>query len=259
VAHPSRTCEGWGIAPRATALLHPPQICHPERSRRTCQLAHTQQIARTVQPRTNPAKGMYDVRMKRWLKIGALVTLGLLLTAFATYWIFELSDSRAQREQYAVYSAYLSQALQTNNHDFGDGLGLLIIMDHTIRPASVLPPEELKAASTRMRRDLNLHSLRTIHFKRSFEIPTNYKLMHIGSGSFDSDGNLIGLSLEERRASRGNAYVVLSRISFNSTATVAMFYTGYLNCSLCGGHEYVLMQKQSDRWRVVETYSSSSS
>jgi hypothetical protein len=110
--------------------------------------------------------------MKLWLRIGLGVVLGIPLIGFATYWVNEISDAHFQQEQYAVYSAYLSQGLQTNDHDFGDGHGLLVILDHSVK-ATTGARGTLPKASSWMRLDLVLHNLRTTHFETKFSLPTN--------------------------------------------------------------------------------------
>src|ERR1017187_2190701 len=114
--------------------------------------------------------------MKLWLRIGLFITLGIPLILFGAYWACEILDMHAQQEQYAVYSAYLSQSLQTNDHDFGDGHGLLLILDHSVR-GTTGARDALPKASLRMRRNLALHNLRTIQFEAKFTLPTEYKLI----------------------------------------------------------------------------------
>ena len=190
--------------------------------------------------------------MKLWHKIALFTLLGIPLMAFAAYWAFEISDMHAQREQYAVYSAYLSQSLQTNDHDFGNGRGLLVILDHSVR-ATTGARDALPGASLGMRRDLTLHNLRTTHFEAKFTLPTEYKL--ISSDKLVGEtGGPVELSPEERRRSLGG-FITLSRISFNRTGTLALFYTEHLACGLCGGGDLVLMQKQNGQWKMIDDYS----
>ena len=90
--------------------------------------------------------------MKRWLRISS-VALGVPLVLFASYWVYETSDSHTEREQYAVYSAYLSEGLKSNDHDFGDGRGLIVILDHSLKPMFA-SQDALPEVSSRMRRGL---------------------------------------------------------------------------------------------------------
>jgi hypothetical protein len=190
--------------------------------------------------------------MRLWHKIALFIMLGIPLMVFAAYWAFEVSDMRAQQEQYAVYSAYLSHGLQTNDHDFGTGHGLLLILDHSVR-ATTGARDALPEASLRMRRNLTLHNLRTTHFETRFTLPTEYKLVSsytlIEKGSGPAE-----LSPEERRRSLGG-YITLSRISFDRSGTLALFYTEHLACGLCGGGDLVLMQKQNGQWKMIDDYS----
>jgi hypothetical protein len=191
--------------------------------------------------------------MKLWHKIALSIVLGIPLMAFAAYWAYEISDMHAQREQYAVYSAYLSQSLQTNYHDFGDGRGLLVILDHSV-PATTDGRGAVPGASSGMRRDLVLHNLTTIHFEARFSLPTEYKLIS-SYKLLEGTGDPVELSPEERRRTLGG-FITLSRISFNRTGTLALFYTEHLACGLCGGGDLVLMQKQNGQWKMIDDYSS---
>ena len=188
--------------------------------------------------------------MKRWLKVGLIVVLGVPLIAFAAYWVYEMSDAHAQQEQYAVYSAYLSQGLLANDHDFGDGHGLLVILDHSVRPMSA---HVFPQASAKMNRDLRLHMLRTIHFERKFSLPTPYKLV-FSNKLIEDSGIVAELTPAEAKASFGG-YITLSRVSFDNTGTLALFYVAHVACSLCGGANLVLMQKQQGQWKVIDDYS----
>lgn len=188
--------------------------------------------------------------MKRWLKFGAIVVLGVFLIAFVAYWFYETSDAYTEQEQYAVYSAYLSQGLLTNDHDYGDGHGLLVILDHSVRAGAV---HAFPLVSAKMNRDLQLQSLHSVHFDRRFSLPTAYKLVS-SDKLVEKSGVIAELTPEERKASFGG-YITLSRVSFDRTRTLALFYTEHLACSLCGGGNLVLMQKQQGQWKVIDDYS----
>jgi len=190
--------------------------------------------------------------MKLWLRIGLCIALGIPLIGFAAYWINEISDLHLQQEQYAVYSAYLSQGLQTNDHDFGDGHGLLVILDHSVR-ATTGANGTLPKASSRMRLDLVLHNLRTAHFEARFTLPTEYKLISSGN-LLGETGGPVELSPEERRRTLGG-FITLSRLSFDHSGTLALFYTEHLACGLCGGGDLVLLQKQNGQWKMIDDYS----
>jgi hypothetical protein len=189
--------------------------------------------------------------MKLRQKIVLLFVICLVLVA-GLYLAYEISDIRTRSEQYAVYSAYLNQGLLENYHDFGDGHGILVILDHTARPrccgTNVLP-----GVSSEMRWNLFLRSLTSIHFERKFILPTEYKFVSsdkLVAGTLD----LAELSPEERKRTIGG-YITFTRISFDHTRTLALFYTEHLACGLCGGGNLVLMQKQGGQWRVIDEYS----
>ena len=168
------------------------------------------------------------------------------------YWAYEFSDARTRSEQYAVYSAYLNQGLRENDHDFGDGRGILVILDHTVRP-SCCGSNVLPRVSSEMRRNLFLRNLTSIHFERRFILPTEYKL--VSSDKLVAETlDLAELSPEERKRTIGG-YITFTRISFDHTRTLALFYTEHLACGLCGGGNLVLMQKQGGQWRVIDEYS----
>jgi hypothetical protein len=190
--------------------------------------------------------------MKLWYKIALSILLGIPLMVFAAYWANEISDMHAQEERYAVYSAYLTQGLQTNDHDFGDGHGLLVILDHSVK-ATTGAKGSLRRASSSMRLDLVLHNLRTTHFEAKFSLPTEYKLVS-SDKLLGETGGLQDLSLAERRRSFGG-FITLSRISFDRSGTMALFYTEHLACGLCGGGDLVLMQKQNGQWKMIDDYS----
>jgi hypothetical protein len=82
---------------------------------------------------------------------------------------------------------------------------------------------------------------------RDFDISAQYLLMtRTEALSYPFD------SVQKYPGSYG--YLIFSDIGLNADSTEALFYTEHI-CGLCGGGEYVLMQKIAGRWKVVgESY-----
>lgn len=174
------------------------------------------------------------------------------MTTFLAYWVSELSRTQFQQEEYAVYSAYLTQEMLQNSYDFGDGKGLLIILDHSLKEGFLLKPE-MPGVSARMRRGFWLRNLRSVGFSRKFALPVEYKLVTTYTANAMT-GEPIELSEEEQHRALGG-YTTFSRISFDSTGRLALFYAQHLACGLCSGASMVLMQKQSGQWKIIDEYS----
>lgn len=79
--------------------------------------------------------------------------------------------------------------------------------------------------------------------EHKFDLPTQY--------IFSKDPSRMESDLTEEQQRAGYGMITFSKVIFNHDATQAVFYTEHL-CGLCGGGEFVAMEKRGDRWVVVD-------
>jgi hypothetical protein len=191
--------------------------------------------------------------MKRWLKRGAIATFIIVVAAFAVHKLHEDSDTYARPEDYAVYSAFLTQALIVDNEALHDAHHPFVILDHTVEPRGILPAQELSAASVKMRDDLNRHNLRSLKFDRKFDIQSAYHLLDFEAKGYVPNSTApLHLSPDEIKALPNGDFVAFTRITFNADSTLALFYVEHQCGGLCGGGAFILMQKQAGQWKILD-------
>jgi hypothetical protein len=179
----------------------------------------------------------------------ALAGLSTLILAIGIggFFIFWLDASRVRSEKYAVYSAYLDSKLTGLSHDLGNPEGLSVIVGVTIAP-SVATLTNMKRNLPFIRsstlRNFTLSNLQDEKLMRDFQISAKYVLItkEEARQSYTVD------FLHKYPGSYG--YVTFSKVGFNTDLTEALLYSEHI-CGLCGGGEYVLMQKIDGHWKIV--------
>ena len=159
----------------------------------------------------------------------------------------------------AVLSAYLSDEVLHNVHDWGSGRGIQMVVQH----------EAQSPGNWRWRWILRLdrrswfpESSRTSRF--SFFLTNVFSTdvqaeLHLPSGVTS-----VFVSRKELERTEPNdfqtrfpnnlGYIAVSHVGLNLTKSEAIFYIDHF-CGLCGGGGYVLMRKVNGRWRVADQHS----
>jgi hypothetical protein len=178
------------------------------------------------------------------------LALVFALTFVIAAGLLRLQSNRTRSEKYMVYSAYVNSRLTGESHDLGSPKRLSVIVGTTIAPGiSLLGDAKRRLPGTRPSTLVAflLSNLWDKSLTREFDISARYLLItktEALSYPFDS--------IQKYPSSYG--YLIFSDIGLNADSTEALFYTEHI-CGLCGGGEYVLMQKIAGRWKVVgESY-----
>jgi hypothetical protein len=195
----------------------------------------------------------------RYIKIvvRAAIVGGVLLVGIAVFFILE--QRRTQAELSPVLSAYLSDEVLHNAHDWGSGRGIQIILQREAQHPGMwrvrwsLPFDQRlrfpqaafltrtsfvvsNAVSTDIQAELHLpRGVRSVVVSRS-------ELEHSLSSDF------------QQRFPNNLGYIAVSQPGFNFAKTEAILYIDHF-CGLCGGGSYILMRKVNGIWRVVDQHS----
>jgi hypothetical protein len=207
---------------------------------------------------------MHRAKLRK-LAFRVIVTVAVLLAVIAS--VFVLEQRRTQAELGAVLSAYLSNELLHDAHDWGSGRGIqIVILREAQQPGTW--PFDPQPASWRSRwkflsdprhRFTQASLITRNSFILSNAIPTNIRAqLHLPS---DVDAVIVSRSeLErgqpgdfERRFPNHLGYIAVSQPGLNVSRTEAIFYVDHF-CGLCGGGNYILMRKVNEAWRVVDRH-----
>lgn len=182
--------------------------------------------------------------MRRGVKWLGFAVLTALAAAVAAYWLWLPSASAMDRESYAAMSAYIGGGLTGESHDLGSVNGLVILYGRTTNGMfRILPPTWSRFDSRMMRFEALIRSMTSHRFERKFVLRAPY--------IFTNDPSIAGKDLTEAQQRAGYGTITFSKVIFNHNATHAVFYTEHL-CGLCGGGEFVAMEKRDGRWVVVD-------
>jgi len=180
-----------------------------------------------------------------------------LLVVIAAVSIIE--RQRTQAELGAVLSAYLSDEVLHDAHDWGSGRGIQVILQR----------EAQQPGTWRWRWSLLFD--RRLHFPQaSFVTRTSFVVSNAVASDIRAELRLpngveaVVLSRNElersqtsdfqRRFPNHLGYIAVSQAGFNFSKTEAILYIDHF-CGLCGGGGYILMHKVNGLWRVVDQHS----
>ena len=193
---------------------------------------------------------------KPWHKPALIVAAIIGLFVLAAYAYHHLREREAQAQQYAIYSAYLTQGLLQNAHELGSPTCQLSLLDHTVPRRAPFTPDALQNIPSQLRHELDLNTLHPHYFDATFDLPHPYKLISAKDEDYlDPD---MGINEEERRIGCGG-FITFTRIAFDRSLTTALFYTEHLHCGLCGGGAFILMQKKDGHWTIANQFGTWSS
>lgn len=191
-------------------------------------------------------------RFRRILRRTVLVLIAVAVVFVSFGW---LERVRNGQEEYKVYSAYLSEGLLNDAHDWSIGGPVqLVIADRTISGGNL----RFRLFSLFDRR-VDFGELRTStrvsYFARNLfhtRIETKFSLPPRATACVTSEGEYGSPAFQEKFP-RNMGLVTLSGAGFNLSRTQAVFYINHF-CGLCGGGRYVLMEKVNGAWRVKDEH-----
>jgi hypothetical protein len=173
--------------------------------------------------------------------------------------LFFVDQRRTHAEVGAVLSAYLSDEVLHNAHDWGSGRGIQIILQR-----------EAQQPGTWRRRWTLLFDRRGRFPQASFVTRTSFVVSNALASDIRAELHLprgvdsVVLSRRELEQSQSSdfqqrfphnlGYIAVSQPGFNFNKAEAILYIDHF-CGLCGGGGYILMQKVSGVWHVVDQHS----
>jgi hypothetical protein len=163
-------------------------------------------------------------------------------------------------EEYAVYSAYLSESLLNDSHDWSVGGPVQVVVKDTTKVGGNLRLGALYVLDSRVHFDKLHTSTRASYLVRNsfqtrilpkFVLPSRATVA-LASQS-DIQPNSYGSPEFEKKFPHNLGFITLSGVGFNPTRTQAAFYIDHF-CGLCGGGRYVLMERVNGSWRVQDEH-----
>jgi hypothetical protein len=200
-------------------------------------------------------------RYQRWLLV-SIVGAGVLFAGLVgLHW---LERKRTYLEQYTVYSAYLSQGLMGDAHDWGVSSQILVVIQQSTTTSNNLrwgwlqPLHSVETSLTRLK-DTNrstrlsfvIANLFRTNLGPNFQLPSRALFTLASEEDVRSYGEQSGIFDQWFPGNHG--YITLSNVGFNRDLTEAAFYIDHF-CGLCGGGRFVVMQKRDGRWQIKEEH-----
>jgi len=167
---------------------------------------------------------------------------------------------RCAGEEYAVYSAYLSDGLLSDAHDWGASGPVQVVVKSTTSVSENLRIKALYVFDSRVDFDQLERSTRASYLVRnifSTRLLAQFRLPRFATLAFTSRSDYSSPEFQ-KEFPRNRGVIVLSGVGFNRARTQAVFYIDHF-CGLCGGGRYVIMAKVDGTWFVQDEHSTWSS
>jgi hypothetical protein len=181
------------------------------------------------------------------------VVLIAVVVALVSFGWFE--RERNEQEEYRVYSAYLSEGLLNDAHDWSIGGPVqIVIADRTISGGNLrfrlFSPFDRRVhfaeLQTSTRASYLARNLFHTRIELKFSLPTRAIACVTPEGEYSSPAF-------QEKFPRNMGMVVLSGVGFNPSKTQAVFYIDHF-CGLCGCGRFVFMEKIGDAWLVRDEH-----
>jgi hypothetical protein len=179
-----------------------------------------------------------------------LIATVLVLTAYG--WV---ERERNADEEYLVYSAYLTDGLLNDAHDWSVGGPVLVVVRDTTTAGESLRFHALYALDGRIhfgglrtstRASYIVRNLFHTRIQPKFVLPSRAKVAIASQSDYGSPEF-------QKKFPRNLGFIALSGVGFNPSRTQAVFYIDHF-CGLCGGGRYVFMEKFDGIWRVRDEH-----
>ena len=194
--------------------------------------------------------------LRRVIKLLVIIVAALLLIPVLVLALSAFEHSRAETEQYQVYSAYLTHEFAHDAHDWGEGQGISIIIFQQTQTADPFwhrfavpePWSFIKQTQRSTRISFRLAGLFSTRLEPKFALPKSVEYHLLAREELDRLTSLPGEF--EKQFPNNLGSIGLSAVGFNSNRTEALFYINHY-CGLCGGGRYVLMKKVKGNWEIA--------
>ena len=187
-----------------------------------------------------------------WIRPRVLALLAfatvIIIGALTLNWI---ERSRNAQEEYAVYSAYLSEGILNDAHDWSVGPSIQVVIEDSKRVGANLRlwwvyPFDSRVAFDQLQKTTHasfvVSNLFQTRMKPNIHLPRRAKPILASESEIRSADF-------QKKFPNNLGYIVLSAVGFNRDQTQAVFYIDHF-CGLCGGGRYVLMEKSNGTWQV---------
>ena len=194
---------------------------------------------------------------RRWARRIALSLLAFLAMMVASaLTLYSVEQKRQGEEKYAVYSAYLSEGILNDPHDWSVGPSIeVVILDTTNVNANLrwwwMYPFDGRVRFNELETTTRLSFLVCNLFRSRMQL--KIRLPERARPILASNSQITSTDFQ-KRFPNNLGYVVLSAVGFNRNQTQAVFYIDHF-CGLCGGGRYVLMVKLNGSWHVQDEHS----
>jgi hypothetical protein len=178
------------------------------------------------------------------------------VTAVAVLAVAEFAERvRCADEEYAVYSAYLSDGLSNDAHDWSAGGPVRVVVKNTTSVGEHFRIEAFYVFDSRVSFDQLDRSTRASYLVRNVfptQVLAKILLPRFATLAFTSKSNYFSAEFQKEFPDN-QGLTVLSGVGFNRTRTQAVFYIDHF-CGFCGGGRYVLMAKIDGAWHVKDEH-----
>jgi hypothetical protein len=167
---------------------------------------------------------------------------------------------RTESELAAVVSAYLSEGILQDAHDWGSGRGVLVVLQREAQVPGMRRWRWQSPFDNRLKFSGSSVVTRS-SFSLSNALPSRLRMtlqLPVGATSTVVNRKELERSAAtdefQKRFPNNFGYVAVSQAGFNFNKTEAIFYIDHF-CGLCGGGRYVFMRKTSGVWKISEEHS----
>ncbi len=194
----------------------------------------------------------FSDKARRRIRRTAVLLIAAAAVLAASGWA---ERERNKDEEYAVYSAYLSEGLLNDAHDWSVGGPVQVVVGDRTIPGGNLRFRLLYLLDSRAHFD-DLHALtRASYLVRNLfqtRVLPKFALPSPATVCFTSQADY-GSAEFQKKFPRNMGLIVLSGVGFNPSQSQAVFYIDHF-CGLCGGGRYVLMEKVHGVWHVRDEH-----
>jgi hypothetical protein len=196
------------------------------------------------------------MQRSRFIKIAFRAATVLVVVLTVIFALFILEQRRTQTEMGAVLSAYLSDEVLNNAHDWGSGRGILIVLQREAqRPGTwrwgLLFDQRLRFPQTSFmtRTSFVVSNALVTDIQAELHLPGGVDSVVVSRRDLEQSQSVDF----QKRFPNNFGYIATSQPGFNFRKTEAILYIDHF-CGLCGGGGYILMRKVNGVWRVVDQH-----
>lgn len=187
---------------------------------------------------------------------GVCVFFILLLCVLA---LAAVEQRRTESELVAVVSAYLSDGILQDPHDWGSGRGVLVVLQREAQVPGMWRWRWVSPFDNRLKFSRSSVVTRS-SFSLSNALPSQLQVaLQLPAGATSTVVNrkelekVAGTDEFQKKFPNSLGYVAVSQAGFNFNKSEAIFYVDHF-CGLCGGGRHVLMKKTEGTWKVVDEH-----